>query len=59
MKPVQFLKSKTVNFNGLYMAGVAIAQAFGLQIPVEGVAAGQTILNIILRTVTRIPLAEK
>ena len=59
MKASQILKSKTINFNGLYLAGIAILTAFGIEIDEKVVAAGATLLNWILRAFTKVPLQEK
>ena len=53
------LKSKTVNFNALFLALVGVSKALGYEIPAETVAAVQTILNIILRFVTTTSLESK
>ena len=53
------LKSKTINFNALFLAVIAVAGAFGFEMKPELVAALQTILNVGLRFVTDSPLGEK
>ena len=53
------LKSKTINFNALYMAIVASLPVFGVNVTPEQVAAGQTILNVILRFLTDTPIGDK
>jgi hypothetical protein len=58
MEETKWYKSKTLNFNALYMAIVAaITQGFGIEIPAEAIAAVQTLLNIGLRFVTKGPIA--
>lgn len=52
-------RSKTVNFNALFLALVAIAGALGFTPSADVVAAIQTVLNIVLRFVTDTPLADK
>ena len=51
-KMKKWYKSKTINFNAMYLAIIAVLQAFGLEIPTEAVVAVQTLINIILRAVT-------
>ena len=53
------LKSKTINYNGLYMAVIAMLPALGVTVAPELVAAGQTILNVVLRFVTESSLEDK
>ena len=53
------LKSKTINFNALFLAVIAVAGAVGFEMQPELVAALQTRLNVALRFVTDLPLGEK
>ena len=53
------LKSKTINYNGLYLAIVAMLPALGIAVKPELVAAGQTILNVVLRFMTESSLEDK
>lgn len=53
------LKSKTVNFNALFLALVAVSGACGISLEPELVAALQTLLNVILRFLTSEPLEAK
>ena len=56
----KFLKSKTINFNAIYLALIAIlTQGFGVEMSTEVVAAIQTLMNWILRAITKVPLSEK
>ncbi len=52
----KWYKSKTLNFNALYLALVAVVGAFGIELGPELVTAGGVILNAILRTITSEPL---
>jgi hypothetical protein len=52
-------KSKTINMNALYMALVAVSSALGIELGPELIAAGQTILNIVMRYITKEPMAAK
>ena len=55
----KFLKSKTINLNVLY-AGIATALTHaGILIPDPYIILGQTLLNIIMRIVTKEPLSAK
>jgi hypothetical protein len=56
---MNFLKSKTLNFNVLVPALVGILMAFGVEIPVEVVTGVLAIGNFILRFFTEVPLSEK
>lgn len=50
--------SKTINFNGIYLACVAIAtEGFGLTIDPTIVAGGQALMNLILRKFTKEPIS--
>ena len=56
----KFLKSKTINFNAIYLALIAIIQeGFGVSLDPAIVAAVQTIFNWILRYVTKEPMSAK
>lgn len=56
----KFWKSKTINFNIIYAALVTIiTQGFGINISPELIAAIGTLLNIILRAITKEPLSAK
>jgi len=59
MTITQILKSKTINFNALYLALIAVMKSFGMEIDETVVAAGATLLNWILRAFTNKPLSEK
>ena len=52
MESKVWYKSKTINFNALFLAIISALQAAGIVIPTEYVAVAQTILNLILRSVT-------
>lgn len=52
-------KSKTINLNAAGVALVPLLQAFGIMLDPTMVAAGFTLLNWILRSVTKKPLADK
>ena len=55
----KWYKSKTLNFNAIYLAVIAaMTQGFGIAISPELVAAGGVILNAILRLFTTEPLAS-
>ena len=55
----KFLKSKTINFNVLYAGIVTALTQSGIIIPEEFVLLGQTVLNIVMRYVTKTPMSEK
>ena len=55
----QAAKSKTINFNVWSPIILAILTATGVTIPVELIAGGMALANIILRAVTKQPLSEK
>lgn len=56
----KFLKSKTINFNAIYLALVAIVtKGFGYDIDPEIIAACQTLMNWILRYLTKEPMSAK
>ena len=59
MKILQMLKSKTINFNALATAVVAILTSLGVEIPVEVVTGIFAIGNFILRLLTKEPVSAK
>lgn len=59
MEAKQLVKSKTINFNALYVAVIAVLGSYGVPLKPELVALGQMVLNIVMRMVTKGPLAEK
>lgn len=54
-----FLKSKTMWFNLLSVAGMVLSGAFGFPIPPDVATYGMAAVNIGLRIVTDKPLSEK
>lgn len=53
----KWYKSKTINFNALYLAVVAaVTEGFGVQIDPAVIAAVQTLMNFVLRKVTKEPI---
>jgi hypothetical protein len=56
---MNYLKSKTLNFNVFVPALAGVAVAFGITIPPEVIAGVLAIGNFLLRFVTKVPLAEK
>lgn len=53
----KWYKSKTINFNALYLAVIAIlTQGFGIVIDPAVVTAGGVLLNWILRFITKQPI---
>ena len=53
----KWYKSKTLNFNAIYMALIAIlTQGVGIVLDPEVVAAGGVLLNWILRLLTKEPI---
>ncbi len=56
---IRFWKSKTIDFNILIAALAGMAAAFGIQIPEQATGAVLVLGNIILRAVTKEPLANK
>ena len=53
----KWYKSKTIDFNVIYLAGIAIlVKGLGIEIPPELIVAVQTIMNIVLRKLTTDPI---
>jgi len=59
MKIKQLSKSKTVDFNVLAGAGISVASAFGVDIPVEAATGIMALINIALRMFTNKSISEK
>ncbi len=55
----QLFKSKTINFNALVPAAVAILAAFGVAVPATLVTAILVIGNMLLRMLTKEAIADK
>lgn len=56
---MNFLKSKTLNFNALVPALFGVLAAFEINVPPEVVVGVLAIGNFILRFFTEVPLSEK
>lgn len=52
-------KSKTINFNALAAAVLAVLRSVGVDIPPEVVESVLIIMNILLRMVTSEPISKK
>lgn len=59
MNFLKIFKSKTIDFNVLAAAIVAILAQAGVAVPVEVVTAVFAIGNFVLRLITKKPIAEK
>ena len=59
MRIPRVLRSKTTNFSGAYFAIIAILGAYGVDIPPVAVAGGATLLAVITRYLTKVPMSEK
>lgn len=60
MQPIKkWYKSKTINFNALIVAIVAVLKSLDIYIEPEIIVAIQTIGNIVLRFVTSEPIKER
>ena len=56
---MNFLKSKTLNFNVLVPALAGVLVAFDITVPPEVIVGILAIGNFILRLVTKVPISEK
>jgi hypothetical protein len=59
MQAIQIVKSKTINCNAIAAIVVYTLQTFGVVLSPEVVAAGMAVMNVLLRILTKKPLAEK
>jgi hypothetical protein len=56
---LNFFKSKTINFNILYAGIAAVLVQAGIPIPEQYILLGQTLLNIVMRYITKGPMSDK
>lgn len=56
---MNFVKSKTLNFNVLVPALTGVLAAFGVVVPPEVVVGILAVGNFLLRFITKVPLSEK
>ena len=53
----KWYKSKTINFNAIFLAAVAVVtEGFGVVLDPTIIAGAQTIMNLILRRLTNTPI---